>query len=54
MIKQRPSRNETRFQWVEGATMPADVRQASEETATLRSTSNPRNLRDVGGKTTSS
>ena len=25
MIKQRLSRNETRFQWVEGATMPADV-----------------------------
>ena len=24
-IKQRVSRNETRFQWVEGATMPADV-----------------------------
>ena len=25
MIKQRLSRNETRFQWVEGATMPGDV-----------------------------
>ena len=25
MIKQRLSRNETRFQWVEGTTMPADV-----------------------------
>ena len=25
MIKQRPSCNETRFQWVEGAMMPADV-----------------------------
>ena len=25
MIKQRLSRNETRFQWVEGATMPAHV-----------------------------
>ena len=25
MIKQRLSRNERRFQWVEGATMPADV-----------------------------
>ena len=25
MIKQRLSSNETRFQWVEGATMPADV-----------------------------
>ena len=25
MIKQRLSRNATRFQWVEGATMPADV-----------------------------
>ena len=25
MIKQRLSRNETRFQWVEGATLPADV-----------------------------
>ena len=25
MIKQRLFRNETRFQWVEGATMPADV-----------------------------
>ena len=25
MIKQRLSRNEKRFQWVEGATMPADV-----------------------------
>ena len=25
MIKQRLSRNETRFQWVEGASMPADV-----------------------------
>ena len=25
MIKQRLSRNETRFQWVEGATMHADV-----------------------------
>ena len=25
MIKQRQTRNETRFQWVEGATMPADV-----------------------------
>ena len=25
MIKQRPSRNETRVQWVESATMPADV-----------------------------
>ena len=25
MIKQRLSRDETRFQWVEGATMPADV-----------------------------
>ena len=24
MIKQRLSRNETRFPWVEGATMPAD------------------------------
>ena len=25
MVKQRLSRNETRFQWVEGATMPANV-----------------------------
>ena len=25
MIKQHPFRNEMRFQWVEGATMPADV-----------------------------
>ena len=25
MIKQRQSRNETRCQWIEGATMPADV-----------------------------
>ena len=25
MIKQRLFRNETRFQWVDGATMPADV-----------------------------
>ena len=27
MIKQRLSRNETRFQWVKGATMPEDVHQ---------------------------
>ena len=25
MIKQRQTRNETRFQWVEGATIPADI-----------------------------
>ena len=31
MIKQRLSRNETRFQWVEGATMPADVLTKGEE-----------------------
>ena len=31
MIKQRFFRNETRFQWVEGATMPADVLTKGEE-----------------------
>ena len=31
MIKQRLSRNETRFQWVEGATMPADVHTKGKE-----------------------
>ena len=31
MIKQRLSRNERRFQWVKGATMPADVLTRSKE-----------------------
>ena len=63
MIKQRLSRNETRFQWVrrrDDACRCSHQGQgtrtcrASEEAAALRSISDPRNLRDVGGKTTSS
>ena len=51
MIKQRLSRNETRFQWVEGVTMHQGkgtrTRRASEEAAAHCSVSDPRNLRDV-------
>ena len=56
MIKQRLSRNETRFQWVEGATMPADVLTKGKKRGhvELLSVSDPRNLRNVGGKTTCS
>ena len=63
MIKQRLSRKEMRFQWVEGATMPADVLtkgkerghvELSEKAVAHCSVSDPRNLRNVGGKTTSS
>ena len=63
MIKQRLSRNETRFQWVEGTTMPADILTKGKERGhvellrkllhsaryQIRATT-----RDVGGKTTSS
>ena len=61
MMKQRFFHNETRFQWVEGATMPADLRARNEDTSELGKKllhtarcQIPRNLRDVGGNTTSS
>ena len=63
MIKQRLSRNETRFSVgrrrddaCRCSHQGQEMRtcRASEEAAALRSISDPPNLRDVGGKTTSS
>ena len=63
MIKQRLFRNETRFQWVERATMGADdltkdkergSRRTSQDTAARCATSDSCHLRDVRGKTANS
>ena len=55
MIKQRLSRNESRFQWVEGATRLIDVLTKGEERGHVELLKNPKSdscyLRDVGGKT---
>ena len=57
MTKQRLSRNETRFQWVEGATMPADIFAKGKERGhveLLWKLLHTAQYRDVGGKTASS